>query len=168
MAMLRVCVRLRRPAGRRRRRVCISPQRCGLAAKQAVDGGTPFNDQYWAQLQHTRRRGLACPLCRVATVFYFLPWAFDHVRGRRSARQHHDRSGISTRELPPGESPVACASRAARHRASPASLSAGKAVINTLFVASQSTTSSTSMVRVNVNDSTSARPKGASGGRVTK
>jgi hypothetical protein len=40
--------------------------------------------------------------------------------------------------------------------------------MNALFVASQSTTSSTCMVRVNVNDSTSARPKGASGGRVTQ
>ena len=47
--------------------------------------------------------GLACPPCRVATLFYFLPWAFDHVRGRRSARQHHDRSSISTRRPSPGE-----------------------------------------------------------------
>jgi hypothetical protein len=85
------------------------------------------------------------------------------ARGRRSARQHHDRSGISTRE-----SPVACASRAARHRASPACLQAGGAVMNALFVASQSTTSSTSIIRVNVNYSACARPKGAAGGRATE
>ena len=85
------------------------------------------------------------------------------TRGKRSARQHHDRSGISTRE-----SPVACASRAARHRASPACLLAGEAVMNTLLVASQPTTSSTSISRVKANDSASARPKGASGGRVTE
>ncbi len=63
---------------------------------------------------------------------------------------------------------MACASRAARHRARPASLRAGGAVMNALFVASQSTTSSTSIIRVNVNDAASARPKGASGGRVTE
>jgi hypothetical protein len=40
--------------------------------------------------------------------------------------------------------------------------------MNALFVASQSITSSTSIIRVNVNDAASARPKGASGGRVTE
>ena len=40
--------------------------------------------------------------------------------------------------------------------------------MNTLLVASQSTTSSMSITRVNVNDPASAHPKGASCGRVTR
>jgi hypothetical protein len=40
--------------------------------------------------------------------------------------------------------------------------------MTSLLVASQLTASSTSITRVNVNDPVSARPKGASGGRVTR
>ena len=80
----------------------------------------------------------------------------------RSARQHHERSGISI------DGPVpARLSSTSRLRSRPASRSASWAVMNALLVASQASTSSTAIVRVKPKDAVSAGPNGDPAGSST-
>jgi hypothetical protein len=81
----------------------------------------------------------------------------------RSARQHHDRIGISMTGLLPAR-----LSSTSRLRARPASRSAAGAVMKALLVASHAITSPVGIVRVKPNDAVSPGPNADPGGSRTK